>query len=674
MSYVFIAAAVLISASAAQPAGTRLLRQPTISRNHVAFTYGGDLWVTPRSGRTTRRLTSTASVESGPRFSPDGRSLAFVRDGDVFLMDIEGAAERRLTWHPGSDRVLEWTADGRRLLISSDRLRGEMTGFPKLYVLDVDGGLPEPLPMPRAAHGSFSPDSSAIAYGPNPEITLWTPFKRYRGGSLGYIAVYDAGRNRYEDLPRGGANDVYPMWHGDNLYFVSDRTGTMNLYRYDLRARSTQQLTSYSEWDVKYPSRGPDAIVFENAGWLYTLDFASEAVQQIRLEVPGAAAASAEERETWQGALNEVWSKYAERAFRPWPGWTDVKPRYSELMKWAAHRDDAEYVLFEMLAEAGQSHAAIRWAGAKVVDQTGLLGGDYRVQDGRYRIARVYPDGPLASAGIREGQFILAVEGEPLGASEDIHARLTGRVGKSTRLTVGDGPATPCEMTVTPVADERHLRFTEWARRNAARVTEASGGKVGYVYVQNVDPPGVEQFRKQWKQLRLKVGAVIIDVRNNSGGRNPEDIYSWIGKKPDRVMYDFRGKVPPIGEDLDGPKVMLANDQSVSGGDELPYFFKLHRMGRLIGTRTLGGMIGSGATYKILGGWIMAIPEYGFFSPTSGEWYPDNYGVDPNERVELRPFALSGGREPQLERAIEVALEMLGSWQQRPEPPVYEPR
>jgi tricorn protease len=205
-------------------------------------------------------------------------------------------------------------------------------------------------------------------------------------------------------------------------------------------------------------------------------------------------------------------------------------------------------------------------------------------------------------------------------------------------------------------------------------VTEASGGKVGYMYLQNVDPPGVEQFRKEWKELRLKVAAVIIDVRNNSGGRNPEDIYSWIGKNPDRLMYDRRGRVPPMGEHLDGPKVMLANDQSVSGGDELPYFFRFYRMGRLIGTRTFGGMIGAGASYKIPGGWVLTIPEYGFFSPVTREWYPENLGVEPDEQVELRPFALSGGREPQLDRAIEVALEMLRTWTRRPEPPHYEPR
>jgi tricorn protease len=357
--------------------------------------------------------------------------------------------------------------------------------------------------------------------------------------------------------------------------------------------------------------------------------------------------------------------------------WKGVKARYAELMKSAADRADAEYVLFEMLAEAGQSHASIRWGGEQPNTNTGLLGADYRVEDGHYRIAKIYAGGPLAAAeaGAREGDFLLAVEGEPVSAKEDIHARLVGRAGKPTQITLSEAPGSPRSrvVMVTPVADETWIRYGEWVRANRARVAEASGGRVGYIHIQNVDPPGVEEFRKQWREMRVKMQAVIVDVRNNNGGRNPEDVYSWIGNRPDRLMYDFRGRVPPVGVHVDGPKVMIANDQSVSGGDEVPYFFKHHKMGRLIGTRTFGGVIGSGATYKIPGGWLLSIPEYGFYSPATGEWYPENRGVEPDETVELRPLALSGGREPQLERAFETALEMLKTWKRMPEPPPYAP-
>ncbi|HET8548134.1 MAG TPA: PDZ domain-containing protein [Bryobacteraceae bacterium] len=676
--------AVLVAlAVAADASGTRLLRQPTISPDRIAFVYAGDLWIAAHTGGTPERLTRTDAPEETPRFSPDGKWIAFHRGGDVFVIPASGGPERRLTWHPAADRPAGWTPDGRKLLIHSDRLRGALTESPHLFLLPFEGGLPEPLPMPRATHGSFSPDGQRIAYGPNPEIVLWAPFRRYRGGSIGYIAIYDIERNRYEELPRHSANDVIPMWHGDAIYFASDRDEVMNLYRYDLQSKRTERLTSYSEWDVRYPTLGPDAIVYENGGWLYTLDPKTRTARQVPITVPMEAPP---DRTKWLQAIDEVWSKYAERGFHPAPAWAGIKPRYQELMKWAAHRSDAEYVLWQMVAEAGRSHMFLTWAGPAAVQPGAMLGADFRADAGTYRITKIYRGdeaderqrGPLAAPGleIREGDFVLAMEGVALRGGEDIHERLAGRAGKPTRLTVNANAtaAGAREIVVTPIADDRRLRYFEWVRRNRARVAEATGGRVGYLHVMNVDPPGVEEFRKEWRELRNRVAAIIIDVRNNSGGRNPEDILSWIGNKPDRIMYDFRGRVPPFGVYFDGPKVMIANDQSVSGGDEVPYHFKRNRMGVLIGTRTFGGMIGSGATYKIAGGWTLAIPEIGFYAPAAGEWYPENYGVEPDEVVELKPFPLSGGRDPQLERAIQVAVDATMTWSRMPEPPRYPTR
>ena len=210
--------------------------------------------------------------------------------------------------------------------------------------------------MPRATHGSFSPDGGRIAYGPNPEVVLWLPWKRYRGGSLGYVAIYDLERQRYEELPRVAANDVCPMWHGGAIYFASDRDRIMNLYRYDLTSKRTERLTQYTEWDVKNPSLGPDAIVYENGGWLYSLDLSNHSIRQIPVSLPPEALPGMEERAKWRQALDDVWRTYRDHAFSPAPGWDQAKPRYEELMDSAAHSSDAEYVLKEYLGEASQSH------------------------------------------------------------------------------------------------------------------------------------------------------------------------------------------------------------------------------------------------------------------------------------------------------------------------------
>ena len=154
------------------------------------FVHGGDLWTAPRAGGEAHRLTRTEEAEEFPKFSPDGKWIAFTRDGSVFVMPSCGGEERRLTWRPGWNQVLGWTPDGRNVLVHSDRLKGSVTSNPHLFLVPEQGGWPNPLPMPRATHGSFSADGQKIAYGPNPEIVLWTPFRHYRGGALGYIAIF----------------------------------------------------------------------------------------------------------------------------------------------------------------------------------------------------------------------------------------------------------------------------------------------------------------------------------------------------------------------------------------------------------------------------------------------------------------------------------------------------
>jgi tricorn protease len=205
-----------IGVSFADP-GARLLRQPDLSTEAVVFVHGGDLWSAPRGGGQAHRLTQTDDAEEFPKFSPDGRWIAFTRSGSVYVMLSSGGEELRLTWRPGWNQVLGWTPDGKNVLIHSDRLKGSVTSNPHLFLVPQQGGWPSPLPMPRATHGSFSADGEKIAYGPNPEIVLWTPFRHYRGGAQGYIAIYDLTTDNYFELPRTNANDVFPMWHGQAI-------------------------------------------------------------------------------------------------------------------------------------------------------------------------------------------------------------------------------------------------------------------------------------------------------------------------------------------------------------------------------------------------------------------------------------------------------------------------
>jgi C-terminal processing protease CtpA/Prc/Tol biopolymer transport system component len=663
--------------------GARLLREPDISRYRIAFIHAGDLWTAPRGGGPAHRLTTTAGVESSPRFSPDGTWIAFTRHGDIYVLPAEGGEERRLTWHPSNDRVAGWTPDGRRLLVHSDRLRGALTQFPRLFLLPLEGGTPEPLPMPRGTHGSFSPDGGRIAYGPSPEVVLWLPWKRYRGGSLGYVAIYDLERKRYEELPRVAANDVCPMWHGGAIYFASDRDGIMNLYRYDLTSKRTERLTQYTEWDVKNPSLGPDAIVYENAGWLYSFDLSTRSIRRISVSLPPEAAPRVEESAKWRQALDDVWRAYREHAFSPAPGWDGAKPRYEALMASAADSSDAEYVLTEYLGEASQSHIILERDEDAGPTRSGLLGADYRAAGGYYRIEKIYrgedtdekKDWPLGAPGLKvsEGDYLIAAEGKPIPTGVDVSAAFAGLAGKEVKLRVNHTPSPEgsWEIVVKTITNEASLRYMDWVRANRARVTEATDGKVGYIHVMNADD--VDGFKKEWSAQRGRA-AVIIDIRNNVGGGGAEEIIDWIGREPASVMYDRRGRVPPAGHFLDGPKVMIADEKSVSGGDQLALLFKHAKVGPLVGNRTFGAMIGSGAPHKITGGWVLFVPEYGFYRHDVGEWCPENLGVEPDYAVPLRPHELSGGHDPQLEKAIELATEAIRTYETRiPAPPPYNP-
>src|SRR6266849_6290141 len=249
--------------AAASPQETRLMRYPDISRDQVVFVYAGDLWISPRAGGPARRLTSHPGDELFPKFSPDGKWIAFTGEydgnADVYVIPAEGGEPRRLTFHPV------------RASAPPD--------FTRLFLVSPQGGMPEMLPIPRTSLTSFSPDGQRIAYtSTSQEFRTW---KRYRGGWSPPIGIYDLQKNAYEELPRTNGMDMFPMWHGNAIYFISDCDGVMNLYRFDLGSKQTHKLTNYKEYDVKWPSMGPDAIVYENGGLLYSLDLASEKTSKI---------------------------------------------------------------------------------------------------------------------------------------------------------------------------------------------------------------------------------------------------------------------------------------------------------------------------------------------------------------------------------------------------------
>jgi len=255
---------------------TLLLRAPTVSARHVAFVYAGDVWVVGREGGEARRLTVHPGMESAPRFSPDGKWIAFSGnyDGnvDVYVVPVEGGAPTRLTWHPMPDIVRGWTPDGSKIVFASLRLA---SGFRSMrhFTVPREGGIPEALILPQAQLGTFSPDGTKYAYTPVGDA--FGTWKRYRGGRMSKIWIFDFATQETEEIPRDRANDTSPMWIGRTIYFLSDRDHTMNLFAFDTETKEVRAVTRHTDYDVKSASAGAGVIVYERRGRIFLHDPAS---------------------------------------------------------------------------------------------------------------------------------------------------------------------------------------------------------------------------------------------------------------------------------------------------------------------------------------------------------------------------------------------------------------
>lgn len=287
---------ILIAAQLVPAQGTRLLRHPALSRDSVAFEYAGDLWIAARTGGDARRLTSTPGAETEPYFSPDGSQIAYTATGagntDVYVMPAAGGEPRRLTYHPGADRVRGWTPDGRRVIFGSARDSEPQESYFRLWSIDIEGGLPQALPMPRAFSAAYSPDGRRIAYEELSTVFIpdWyerSGWRHYRGGRTHPIRVMNLADYSVEKLPWQDSNDTAPMWIGNTIYFLSDRNFTVNLFSYNTATKKLTQLTHHDDFDIMSASAGPDGIVYEQAGYVHLFDVKSGQSRQLAIEARG---------------------------------------------------------------------------------------------------------------------------------------------------------------------------------------------------------------------------------------------------------------------------------------------------------------------------------------------------------------------------------------------------
>ena len=1047
----------------------RLMRFPATNGSEIVFSYAGDLYKVPATGGEEKRLTSYVGYEMFPRFSPDGKTIAFTGQYDgnteVYTMPSSGGEPLRITYTATNSRddlgdrmgpnniVMTWTPDGNGI-VYRNRISDGFSG--KLYTVNKEGGLSEVVPLPEGGFCSYSSDGKQLAY--NRVMREFRTWKYYKGGMADDIWVYNPEKKSVENITNNEAQDIFPMWIGDEIYFLSDRDYTMNLFVYNTKTKQISKVTNFTEYDVKFPSSFGNTIVFENGGYIYKMDAASKKPEKVNVTLasdnvyarseikdgskyitsaslspkgermvvtargevfnipvdkgvtknitrtPGAHERDAQwspdgkhiayisdatgETELYlqdseggeptqltknndtyirtfqwspdskkivytdrknrinlldvsnkqlttisQSLLGEArnvsfspdnnWLTYSRvsdnnfsivyvydiagkkeypvtdkwyesyspvfstdgkylvftsaRDFNPtysqteWnhvynnmggvylallskdtaspfmetdaevaiestpakadaskkdetkneastpvvkidiegitdrivklplPGsnyydlysdgtnvyyftkggmkmfdlkkqkeetvsdaammvdpagkkavffkddqlfvtdipkgkanlskpvnlanmkitvdytkewaqifdeawrafrdgfylenmhgkdWKAIKEKYAALLPYVKTRLDLNYIIGEMIGELGVGHAYVNPGEVESPKRVsmGLLGAEVsRDKSGFFRLEKILPGAswskelrsPLTEPGVeaKAGEYIVAIDGVPTNSVNDMYKLLIGKANVPTELSLNSKPqlAGARKIVVSPLAEEYSLYHYNWIQDNIKKVDKATNGKVGYIYIPDMGPEGLNEFSRYFYPQLDKEG-LIIDDRANGGGNVSPMILERLSREPYRLTMrrgsSLIGTVPDAVQV--GPKVCLINKYSASDGDLFPWGFRALSLGKLIGTRTWGGIIGISGPLPYMDGTDIRVPFFTSYDPKTGNWIIENHGVDPDILIDNDPIKEWNGEDQQLDRAIEEVMKQLK--ERKPLAPVPAPR
>ncbi len=398
-------------------------------------------------------------------------------------------------------------------------------------------------------------------------------------------------------------------------------------------------------------------------------------------------------RAEWKQMYREAWRIQREFFYDPNHHGLDLEKmerHYAAYLPQVASRSDLNYLMSEMLGEVTVSHLGVGGGALPEVRRvgTGLLGADYTLEQGRYRFARVFNGeswnpqlrAPLTQPGVNvvAGEYLLEVNGQPLTADKSVFSYFQATVGKAVTLRVGPNPNAEGsrEVTVVPVESEAALRHLAWIEDNRRYVDKVSGGRVGYLYMPDTSTGGYTNFNRFFYP-QVGKEALIVDERYNGGGALATDIIELL-KRPlmsKVATRDGVDEVQPQGA-IFGPKVMLINEPAGSGGDAMPYYFRKAGVGKLVGKRTWGGLVGRAAGVPLMDGGRVGTPTSGVWDPHTRQWIAENIGVSPDVEVELDPEMARKGKDAQLDKAIELLMAELPKTPpapvKRPDYPVYK--
>ena len=458
---------------------------------------------------------------------------------------------------------------------------------------------------------------------------------------------------------------------------VSEDEGTIQLFDLDEEKDDKKEkkvLAGVGRFAMS--ADGKKLLVVKREGAMAIVDAKPDQKMEDMVSTAGMTA-QVDPRREWRQIFNEAWRIqrdffYADNMHGV--DWEAVRKHYAKMLDDCASREDVSFVIGEMISELNVGHAYYFGGDVEQAPSVtvGRLGCDFELGDGAYRIAKIYEGGPWdadargplsqPAVDVKEGDYLLAVNGVPVDVSKDPWAAFQGMAGRTVRLTVSEEPKTgekDRQVLVKMLANDENLRFRAWVESNRAYVDKKTDGKVAYIYVPDTSINGqnelVRQLVGQWTRE-----ALIVDERWNRGGQVPTRFIELLNRPVANywaTRYGEENFVTP-GDTHHGPKCMLINGLAGSGGDYFPFWFKETGLGKLVGTRTWGGLVGISGNPALIDGGYTSAPTFAFFEK-DGTWGIEGHGVDPDIEVIDDPADMVGGKDPQLDAAIDLMLEEL---------------
>ncbi|MBK8955108.1 MAG: PDZ domain-containing protein [Saprospiraceae bacterium] len=651
--------------------------------------------------KSTTLLHSSQVFEiSQYNWSPDSRYVCFTNperknNSSIMIYDFETKKVNAVTeyWFQSNSPV--FSTDGKYLFFTSERsfnprynnLEWNHAYFDltKIYMVTLKKDLPHP----------FEPKSDEVAVKEEKDKKEAKSEKEDKASqnkdslSKNVNIDFDGIFNRVVEVTPVAGNYFGIESAGDKIYyFRSTLSDRMKWFVFDLKNQKETELSQ----EVNGYSFTPDRkkVMVSSKGNQYIIDVPSG---KLNLETPldlSDLKVNIDRKAEWNQIYHECWRHMRDFVYDPnlhGVDWKGLRKSYAELLPYVNHRADLTYVIGELIGELNLGHSYVGGGDYPKAERIpmGLLGAQVnRDPSGYIRIDKILKGenwskrvrSPLTEVGmnVKEGDFILAVNGVSTKDVNDFYELLVGKAHKQVKLKVNNSakPEGSREITVVPISDESDLYYYNWVQSNIERVTKATNGRVGYIHIPNMGPDGLNEFVKYFYPQLIKE-AVIVDDRGNGGGNVSPHIIERLRREPVQVTMSRNGtpSFEPV-EQIIGPKVALIDEYSASDGDIFAYRFQKYKLGPVIGKRSWGGVVGIRGSLPIVDGGFLNRPEFSRYNLEGTQWIMEGHGVDPDIVVENDPYESFMGSDKQLDKAIEVIQGLMkGKTYKEPAPPPY---